>query len=428
MKTTKITSVICLLLITVGAYSQPRQSEEPTVSKEEAELLKDAVTLSEESHGAAIEMLSAKRTGKSSAAIDFALATLFFQKGDLPAAEKAYRESLRKLPSFNRARANLARVLIQQDRLTEAEEVLKPVIMSGKAKPETLTLIGYTFLMKGESVPAESAYRQALLLKPDDISAYRGLAKCLIDQERYREAIGLLENILEKDPGNDQLWLLLANANVAVGKADAAIVKLECARYLKAASPEAIATLGDLYVNRNQPHDALSAYREAFSFKKSPAGRIFRAAEGFVMLRDYHGAEEMIGKLEFAPEPLSKSQAKRLHRLRAHLSYLKGDMKTAIISYKKLLEEDPLDADALIVLGDLYREEGKLEEAVISYERASHIKGKEAEALIRQAQVEVERERYSKAVELLESSLVFVHKKSVAKYLEQIRRLAKSRF
>jgi tetratricopeptide (TPR) repeat protein len=343
----------------------------------------------------------------------------------LSAAEKAYREALRKLPSFNRARANLARVLIQQDRLAEAEEVLRVILRSGKAKPETLTLIGYTFLMKGESVPAESAYRQALLLKPDDINAYRGLAKCLIDQERYREAVRLLENILEKDPGNVQLWLLLANANVAVGKTDAAITKLECARYLKIASPEAMATLGDLYINRNQPDGALSAYREAFSSWKPSPGRMLRAAEGLVMLRDYRGAEEMIGKLELAPEPLSRRQTKRLHCLRAHLSYLKGDIKAAIISYKKLLEEDPLDADALLALGDLYREEGKLEEAVISYERASHIRGKEAEALVRQAQVEVERERYSRAVELLESALVFAHKRSVAKYLEQVRRLAK---
>jgi tetratricopeptide (TPR) repeat protein len=428
MKAVKIISVICILLVTLKIYSHLENSEEPTVSEEEAELLKDAVTLSEKSPGAAIEMLSAKRTGKSSAAIDFALATLFFQKGDLPAAGKAYGEALRKLPSFNRARANLARVLIQQDRLAEAEEVLKPVIMSGKAKPETLTLIGYTFLMKGESVPAESAYRQALLLKPDDISAYSGLAKCLIDQERYREAVRLLENILEKDPGNSQLWLLLVNANVAVGKADAAITKLECARYLKVASAEGMATLGDLYINKNQPRDALLAYREAFSSGKPSSGRMLRAAEGFVMLRSHRGAEEMIAKLGLSPELLSRRQTKRLHRLRAYLSYLKGDRKEAIASYRKLLEEDPLDVDALLALGDLYREECKLEEAVISYERASHIKGKEAEALVRQAQVEVERERYSKAVELLESALVFAHKKSVAKYLEQVRRLAKSRF
>ena len=428
MKTVKIISVVCMLLVTLKVYSHFENSEEPTVSKEEAELLKGAVTLSGESPGAAIEMLSAKRTGKSSAAIDFALATLFFQKGDLSAAEKAYREALRKLPSFNRARANLARVLIQQDRLAEAEEVLRIILKSGKARPETLTLIGYTFLMRGESVPAESAYRQALLLKPDDISAYRGLAKCLIDQERYREAIGLLENILEKDPGNSQLWLLLANASVAIDKSDAAITKLECARYLKIASPEAMATLGDLYINRNQPHDALLAYREAFSSGKPSPGRMLRAAEGFVMLRDYRGAEEMIAKLGLSTELLSRRQTKRLHRLRAHLSYLKGDRKKAIASYRKLLEEDPLDVDALLALGDLYREECKLEEAVISYERASHIKGKEAEALVRQAQVEVERERYSKAVELLESALVFTHKKGVAKYLEQVRRLAKSRF
>ena len=419
--------VVFVLLIALTAYSHSQSFEEPTVSKEEAELLKTVVNLSKENLDGAIEMLAEKRTSKSSAAIDFALGTLFLQKGNLSEAEKIYREVLRKLPAFNRARANLARVLIQQDKLKEAEEVLKVILKSGNARPETLTLIGYTFLMRGESVPAESAYRQALLLKPDDTGAYRGLAKCLIDQERYREAVSLLENLLEKEPDDSQLWLLLANANMAIGKSDRAVIKLECARYLNIASPEALAALGDLYINRNQPHDAISVYREAFSSEKPSVDRMLRACEGFVMLSDSYGAGEMIGKLKksASQKPFGTGRKKRFHRLSAHLAYLKGDMKSAIISYEKLLEEDPLDADALIALGDLYREGNRLEEAVIVYERASHIRGKEASALIRQAQVEVERERYSRAVELLESALVFTNKKSIARYLEQVRRLAR---
>ena len=418
--------VAYILLIVLGACAEP-QLEEPTVSREEAELLRTVVSLSKENINKAIEMLTAKRCAKSSAAIDFALGALFLQKGDLTGAEKAYREALGKLPMFNRARANLARVLIQQDKLTEAEEVLRVILKSGKVRPETLTLLGYTFLMKGESVPAESAYRQAILLKPEDTNAYRGLVKCLIDQERCREAIRLLENLVEKEPGDAQLWLLLANANMAVDKSDEAIIKLECVRYLKISSPEAMATLGDLYINRNQPDDALFAYREAFSSETPSVERMLRACEGFVMLENSDGAEEMIKKLKkFIPQKsFSGSQMKRLHRLSAHLAYLKGDMKLAIRAYEELLESAPLDGDALIALGDLYREEDKLEEAVIVYERASHIKGKAAAALVRQAQVEVERERYSKAVELLESALVFKHKKSVAKYLEQVRRLVR---
>ena len=419
----KYTILAACILLAFGACAET-QSEEPTVSKEEAEFLRTVVSLSKENVDKAIEMLTGKKCAKSSAAIDFALGALFSQKGDLAAAEKAYRKSLRRLPSFNRARANLARVLIQQDKLAEAEKVLKVILRSGKVRPETLTLIGYTFLMKGESVPAESAYRQALLLKPEDTNAYRGLVKCLIDQERYREAVSLLENLLEKDPGDAQLWLLLANANLAIGKSDKAIVTLECARHLKIASPEAMAMLGDLYINKNQPHDAVSAYREAFSSQAPSIERILRACEGFVMLHSTSGAEEMIAKLGRITN-LDQCQMKKLHRLKAHLAYLMGDIKSAIISYKKLLEEDPLDGDALIALGDLYREENKLEEAVIVYERASHIKSRESSALIRQAQIEVEREQYSKAVELLESALVFTHKKSVLKYLEQVRRLAK---
>ena len=59
------------------------------------------------------------------------------------------------------------------------------------------------------------------------------------------------------------------------------------------------------------------------------------------------------------------------------------------------------------------------------YERAASTEGSEAEALVRQAQIEVERERYGRAVELLEASLVFDDAPHVTRYLEQVRRLVR---
>ena len=93
-------------------------------------------------------------------------------------------------------------------------------------------------------------------------------------------------------------------------------------------------------------------------------------------------------------------------------------------AYRKLLFDDPLDARALLAFGDLQRDTGKPEEAVMAYERAARISGFEARALIRHAQVEIERERYKKALELLEAALAFDDQPHLRKYVEQVRRLA----
>jgi hypothetical protein len=59
----------------------------------------------------------------------------------------------------------------------------------------------------------------------------------------------------------------------------------------------------------------------------------------------------------------------------------------------------------------------------MAYERAARVAGFEARGLIRQAQVEVERERYPRAIELLEAAQAFDAQPHVARYIEQLRRM-----
>ena len=56
---------------------------------------------------------------------------------------------------------------------------------------------------------------------------------------------------------------------------------------------------------------------------------------------------------------------------------------------------------------------------------AGRIADKETQALIRQAQIEVGRERYKRAAELLEAAQALKPVPHVARYLEQVRRLAR---
>jgi len=420
-----------LVLFSTGAWAEFEsiQFHEPTVSQEEAELLRQIGDLSEEDPEKAVELLNAQITLQSSPALDFALGNFYFREGKLDLAEGAYRQALKKMPSFSRARANLGRALIMQDKIDEAIREFRSVLIEGQASPETFTLIGYTFLLKGQSVPAETAYRQALLLKPDDTNAYLGLAKCLLEQERFQEAVKILEDLLEDNPQRQELWFLLANANLALEKSDRAIIVLESARRLGVISKEALATLGELYLNCGQVEDSLIVYKEAFAVENPSIDRLLRAIEGFIMMHKPEEAGVLLKRAgnikQQKPNIFSLEQSYKFHRLQAHQARLKGDYETAFIAYKKLLEENPLDGDVLISLGDLYRETGEFEEALISYERAGRIAGKETQALIRQAQVEVERERYNRAVELLEAAQALKSQHHVGRYLEQVRRLAR---
>ncbi|MCK4249348.1 MAG: tetratricopeptide repeat protein [Candidatus Omnitrophica bacterium] len=421
--------LLCLMFINTSGLCREPGSEEPTVSQKEAEILEQVIKLSEEDLETAIEFLSAKVVSNSSSALDFSLGNLYFQKDKLEEAEDAYRNALKKLPGFSRARANLARILIGQGKIDAAIKEFKEILLAGKTRPSTLTLIGYTFLLKDRPVPAETAYRQALLLEPDDINAYLGLAKCLVQQERFKEAVKVLEDLLEDNPLNKELWFLLANANLALEKSDRAVITLECARRLDLASDQALASLGDLYLNQGQADEALIVYKEAFSMEEPSIDRLLRAVEGFIMMRQPSQAAvllkrghilEQAGKVSWTP-----AQSCKLCWLKARQAHLKGEHEFALKAYNSLLEKDPLHGPALLATGDLHREEGRLEQALIFYERAGRIQDKEVKALIRQAQVEVDRQGYGRAVELLEAAQVLKPRAYVTRYLEQVRRLVR---
>jgi tetratricopeptide (TPR) repeat protein len=75
--------------------------------------------------------------------------------------------------------------------------------------------------------------------------------------------------------------------------------------------------------------------------------------------------------------------------------------------------------------GDLYREQGELERALLYYERAQRAGVKGATVLLRQAQIEIERERYKQAVAILEEAQRIDSSPFVSRYLAQVRRFVR---
>jgi tetratricopeptide (TPR) repeat protein len=87
---------------------------------------------------------------------------------------------------------------------------------------------------------------------------------------------------------------------------------------------------------------------------------------------------------------------------------------------------DPLDGEALLLLGKHYARHNEPDRAIFYYERAAGLEACEAEAKVRHAQVLAGLSRYGEAIPLLRRSLQLKQREDIARYLEQIERLAKS--
>ncbi|MDI6773909.1 MAG: tetratricopeptide repeat protein [Verrucomicrobiota bacterium] len=416
------------LAANTGRAAQPARDLEPVVTLREAAALNDAAAIAATNAAAAAAFLEKQDLAKAGAALDFALGNFHFQAEHYAAAEKAYEAALVKLPKFRLARANLGRVCFLLDKPDKTAKVLQSLVEDGQADSAVLVLLGHTLLLMGHALSAENAYRQALLLTPVNPDALMGLCKALLIQERHREALALVKELLSTDSRRRELWSLRANAHLALDQPEQALVSLECARRLNLTGPDMMAVLGDLYLNRQQPDDASACYQRAFASANLPVARALRAVEGFLMANEPDHAGRILLRLADArtanPELFSREQRGEAVRLRGDLARLQGDRSSALEIYTQALQDNPLDARTLIAVGDLRREAGELEKAVMAYERAARVPGFEARALARQAQVDVQRERYRQAVELLERAQALDEQPNARRYLEQVRRLA----
>ncbi len=398
---------------------------EPTVSAKEAGILADAAVVGATNATEAVALLRKRDLSKASAALDFAVGNFQFQTNLLAEAEVSYQDAITKLPTFRNARKNLGRVYLLGGQEAKAVTVCQALVEEGLADADVFLLLGHGLALQLHWVPAETAYRQALLLKTDSDDARSGLARCLVQQERYREARSLLRTMLESVPAREELWSLLANVNIALDESDDAIRALETARRLGCCSHSMLGLLGDLYLNAERAADAVASYEEAGMAGWRDHSRMLRAVEGLIMINEAAGAAAILDSLKGDARILADPvlELKQM-RLEAELAALQGNTETAVTLFRVLIERDPLNGKALLRQGELLQEQGDLGGAELSYERAGRLEGVQVDALVKRAQLAVQRERFDAAVNLLEAAEAIESRPNVARYLTQVRRLA----
>ncbi len=400
---------------------------EPEISDPEKEALRGLLQVIKNDPRAAITSLEAQIKPNSSAAFDFILANLYFQQGNLQNAVKYYRNATRKYPNFRRAYKNLGLVLVQNNNLKEAIPAISQALALGDVDGRSYGLLGYSYLSQQLYYPAEAAYRQAILMQPQVRDWKLGLARCLIETQDFDGAIALFDTLLKEEPDNVDFWLLQANAFIGKDEALAAAQNIEVVRRMGAAKVPSLAMLGDIYMNRNLPGLALSAYLEALSMSGNQNSQaLMRAAKLFMLTGNYEQSQKLIDQMrqQFANN-LADQDDLELLTLEAKIARANGDDEKAFASLTKIVERDALNGEALIELGNYYASKDDLARAVNRYEQAQLIAKYERPALIAHAQAIIRKANYKEALVLLKRALELESDKYLSDYVERVERAAR---
>ena len=118
---------------------------------------------------------------------------------------------------------------------------------------------------------------------------------------------------------------------------------------------------------------------------------------------------------------------KDLLKLQARIAVAEGQSAEEVRVLEEIVALDPLDGEALILLGQHASRANEPEKAIFYYERAESLEKYEADAKVRHAQLLVGQGKYSEALSLLRRAQELKPREDIQKYLTQVERVAKSR-
>ena len=302
---------------------------------------------------------------------------MYFQNEDFTNAVKYFETALAKFPDYRRAQKNLAFALVRDGKYKEAIQPLIRTIALGGADGKVFGLLGFIYLDQGRAVSAEGAYRQALVMEPDNLDFKLGLVKSSLAAGNYDYAAAMLDEMVTQYPERDSLWTLQANVFIQKEQPDKAAISLEILRRLGKATPQNLFLLGDLYMTQEARELALSVYLEAVDKDagQNPT-KALRPAQILVSRGAWDEARQLFAKIR-GMGSLDAANELKLLKLESKVAMATGQGETAIATLKRIAEKDPLDGEALLLAGDYYARNGQKER------RSSAIKPPKALAVSR---------------------------------------------
>jgi len=175
------------------------------------------------------------QTGKAKAALEKLLQLdnrseiALLQLGRLEMESKNYTEAARYLGRARELRPDDADVALDYGRaldlsgdLLRARHVLQGSLKLNPNQLAAQLLLGQVCLKSNDPKAAEDEFEAALLLQPESVEGQIGLAKALLRQKKFGDAVELLEESARSSENNADLFELLAQAYMGLGKSGAA--------------------------------------------------------------------------------------------------------------------------------------------------------------------------------------------------------------
>jgi tetratricopeptide (TPR) repeat protein len=412
----------------LASYGVNTDIEPKLTAVEYEQMQKILDAMSEDDDTAKAEKLLLKNCkDSSSATFEFTLANIYFQEDKLDEALHWYDVAIEQFPNFRRAYKNAGLIQVRNGDFEKAIPYLTKTIELGGHTSIAYGLLGFAYGSIENHLCAESAYRQAILLDPETIDWQLGLARSFFKQQKFGDAVSLCNTLIERKPASGEFWLLQANAYLGLKQPMRAAENYEYVNAMGQATPDSMSMLGDIYVNEERWDMAAGAYLRAFELDNgNNPSKPLRAAKILASRGSLDQSKRILSRVAEKKSALDKENLTELLKLQARIAVDDGGGDDVVKILEEVVDVDPLDGEALILLGQHYGRNVP-EKAIFYYERAANIEKNEAEAKLLHGQLLVGQAKYADALPLLRRAYELKPRSDIEDYVKQVERIAKTR-
>jgi tetratricopeptide (TPR) repeat protein len=220
------------------------------------------------------------------------LGIVLHNRGKAAEAEAAYRRGLALGFSDPDLRDNLARILAQQRKLTDAAEQWEILVRDDRPKTDWLLNLGKTRVQQRRLDDAVKHFRRASELDPNSAEAHFLLGLVLVDTGRYADALPPLTRARQLDPKNAPTLGLLGRALRGVGRNEESLHVYREALLLTPKDSGMAYNFGNALLGLGRTDEAISAFHQALASQPTYAEAHCNLAHALGAEGDFRAALE----------------------------------------------------------------------------------------------------------------------------------------
>jgi tetratricopeptide (TPR) repeat protein len=290
-----------------------------------------------------------------------ALSQLWRSRGNFDQAQAVLKAALPTATPVEDIYIALSTLYAQQGELDLAGETLQQGLAQvGESSPLLLAL-GRHYLSLADYTQAQEQYKRVIELNLDAAAAYAALGDLYIRRSDGEAAVTQFEAALAVEPDNATYHLGLAEALALAGRPDEALIEYEEALTVLPTLETIYLSLANFYSAIEQPADAWTTYQQAME-KAPTSGRVLRQYALFLA-----GQEQESQALTVLNRAVELDPSAAVYIARANLQAALEDYPAAMADLETARSLEPGSVDALIALGDLFRDQENFAEAEKAY-------------------------------------------------------------